>query len=332
MFNLSSNQILLLSCLLLLVGTGTYLTYFRQQNTLNSLEEDIEAKQEKKKKIRSLKANLSEAKTRLDTVRQQWQARYKIVPQTVTSPAAVGYLTELSKSGFKTFNLSSEGQERRDGYSVRSFSAQGQTSFQNLYQFVWTLENNRPFYRVRDLNLSYVEERKTDEETGRTTMDILVSFQMDIDAIYGVTEGLKERQPSDEREVEGLPVAQTSMRPPLPSSVLPNPAPGLNPFYPVVFEQIPPNEYGRVNVETASLVSIIDGQAVFRTRGGFERLAEGDKVYLGRIVEVDASDGRVVARLDKGGIIETVRLTLNPDSLSRPAPDPQQSGSGKQEE
>lgn len=311
MFNIGSNQIVLLSCLIVLIGAGTYLTYFRQQNTLNSLEQEIEAKEQKRQKIKTLRVDLSEAQTQLESVQERWGSRYKIVPETVSSPAIVGYLTELTQSGFKTFNVSSTGAEERDGYSIHTFSAEGEAFFSSLYQFVWTVENNRPFYRVRDLELNYLENRTRDEETGRTSMDVLVSFQMDVQAIFGAASGVGEdTRSSDDGELQGLPVAQTSPSPPLPSSVLPNPALEINPFYPLIFDQIPPNEYDRLNVESANLVSIVGDRAVFLTSEGVERVAEGDRVYLGRITEVDATEGSVVARLNKGGIVENVEITL----------------------
>lgn len=321
MFNVGSNQIVLLSCLIVLIGAGTYLTYFRQRSTLNSLEQEIEAKEQKRQKIKTLRVDLSEARTQLESVQERWGSRYKIVPETVSSPAIVGYLTDLTQSGFKTFNVSSTGAEERDGYSVHTFNAEGQAFFSSLYQFVWTVENNRPFYRVRNLELNYLEDRTQDDETGRTSMDVLVSFQMDVQAIFGAASGVGEdARSSDDGELQGLPVAQTSPSPPLPSSVLPNPALEINPFYPLIFDQIPPNEYGRLNVESANLVSIVGDQAVFLTGEGVERVAEGDRVYLGRITEVDGTEGRVVARLNKGGIVENVEITLQSAEESETGP------------
>lgn len=332
MFDLDSNQTLLLSCLIVLIGVGTYLTYFRQQSTLESLEQEIEAKQNEQEEIQTLQSDLEEATSQLTSARRTWHARYKIVPETVTSPDVVGYLTELTQTGFKTFNVTSEESGLRDGYSVRTFSAEGEAYFTNLYRFVWTIENNRPFYRIHNLQLDYLEERTQNEETGRMRMDVLVSFQMDVEAIYGVVEGLDEgAQPSDEREIEGLPVAQTTPSPPLPSSVLPNPAPDANPFYPLVFDEIPPNEHGRLNVEAAQLISIIQGEAIFQTDSGLERVGEGDQVYLGRIVEVDASEGRVVARLNKGGVVDRIELTLDSESPLQRIPDGDESG-GEEEQ
>jgi len=315
MFSIDANKTILLSCLLLVIGAGTYLTYFRQQDTLSSLEEKIETKKEEQEQIRTLRTNLAEAEKQFKTVRQEWQTQYKVVPKTISSPDIVAYLTELTQTGFKRFDVTSSGSEEREGYNVHTFSAEGEAYFTNLYRFVWTVENSRPFYRVRNLELSYLEERETDEESGRTRMDILVSFQMDVQAIYGATQDLPSpTQPSEDREVQRLPVAQADPGPPLPSSVVPNPAPEINPFYPLVFEEVPPNEYDRLNVESARLLSILDGQAIFQTNEGLKRVTEGDRVYLGRIVEIDPSEGHVVARLNRGGIVDRVERTLGTES------------------
>ncbi len=318
MFSLDSNQILLLTCLILVGGVGTYVTYFHQQKTITSLEQEIEAKKQEQEEIRALRADRANAESRLETVRHRWRTQYKVVPATISSPDIVSYLTDLTQTGFQRFDVTSAGSEEREGYSVHTFSAEGEAYFTNLYQFVWTIENNRPFYRIGDLNLNYLEERETDEETGRTTMDVLVSFEMDVQAIYGAATNLpSSTTPSDGREVERLPVAQNSTTPPLPSSVVPNPAPEINPFYPLVFEEVPPNQYDRLNVESAQLLSIVDGEAIFQTGEGLQRVGEGDRVYLGRIVEVSSEEGRVVARLNRGGIIDRVERTLGGESPLR---------------
>ena len=329
MFNIGTNQILLLSCLVLVMGAGTYVTYFQQHRTLDSLEQQIEEAQQEKERIQTLKTNLADAEETLASTRERWKTQYKMIPETISSPAVMGYLTELTRTGFQTFNVAAAGAEEEGGYNSYAVTAEGEAYFSSLYRFVWTIENNRPFYRVQDLNVSYLEERTTDEETGRTSMDVLVSFQMNVEAIYGVGGGMEGAGPADERQLQALPVAQRTPTPPLPAEVVPNPDPDINPFYPLVFEQVPPNEYDRLNVESAQLISIIDGQAVFETGGGIERVGEGDRVYLGRIIEVDASEGEVVARLNRGGIIDEVEFSLNPQSpLQRVqgenAPDPEE--------
>ena len=311
MLNIGTNQILLLSCVLLVIGAGTYLTYFQQGSTLEELDAQIEEQEEELQEIEALQDDIVEADERLQTVRQEWNNRYKVIPETISSPDIVEYLNRLTQSGFKSFDVVSAGEAERDGYAAHTFSAEGRAFFRHLYEFVWAIENNRSFYRIRDLNLSYLEERETEDETGRTSMDVLVAFQMDVEALYGVTEGIGgEGEPGDTQELEDLPVAQASRHPPVPDHVLPDPSPDIDPFYPLVFEQVPPNEHGRLNVEASELMSVAGNEAVFRTGDGIERVQEGDRVYLGEIIEVDADDGRVVARLNKGGIVDDIEIHL----------------------
>lgn len=316
MLNLGSNQILLLAVLLLVCSVGTYVTYFRQQNTLQTLAENVETRREKKEQVETLRANRAENKNRLVAARARWRNQYKTVPDTVKSTDVVSYLTELTQRGFHTFNVTSAGPTTRDGYSTHRFEIEGKAYFSSLYRLVWRLENSRPFYRIRDPQLSYLEKRTTDSEEGGASLDVLVSFQMTVEAIYGIV--VDAPRPLQETLAQRtLPAAQVDARSAVPSDVMPNPDPSINPFYPLIFEEVPPNEESRLNVETAEFVSIIDEHAVFATGRGTKRVEEGDQVYLGTIVEVNASAGRVVARLNKGGIVERVERLLNPERSSR---------------
>lgn len=315
MFNFGSNQILLLSCLLVVVGAGTYVTYFNQQQTLSKLNKEVEAKQEKKKEIEALQASLKEESSTNEDIRRRWQTRYKTIPDTMSSPKVIDYLTALTQNGFQRFDVKLSSTEQRDGYDVYAFTAEGEAYFASLYEFVWTMENNRPFYRINDLQLNYVENRSEGEGNEGPSMDVLVSFQMDLEAIYGVFEdGNVPSMTRGNREPQELPVFQTTQAPPIPSDVGPDPSPRVNPFYPLIFEKVPPNEERRLNVETAKLISIAGDEAVFQAADQIRRVEEGDRVYLGRITEIDGSEGRVVARLNRGGIVDNVVLTLDTQS------------------
>ncbi len=319
MLNLGSNQILLLTVLLLVCGVGTYVTYVRQQSTLETLAERVQTRQEKKTQIETLRADRAENRNRLAATRTRWRNRYKKVPDTIASTDVVAYLTELTQRGFRTFDVASAGPTLRDGYSTYRFDIEGKAYFSSLYRLIWRLENGRPFYRIQDLRLSYLEKRTTDPEEGAPSLDVLVSFEMAVEAVYGIVKDVPrplQEPPAD----EALPVAQNEAQPPVPSSVMPDPDPSINPFYPLIFDEVPPNEERRLNVETAELVSIVDEQAVFATERGVKRVSEGDRVYLGTIIDVDPSAGRVVARLNRGGIVKRVERLLRSERTSREPP------------
>lgn len=306
----TNNQIILLVCLLLVGAGGTYLTYFRQQSTINDLEAQIKEKQRKRADLESMYEELIVSEQQFEEAARQWQARYKIFPDTLSSPEMVAYLTDLTQTGFDQFDIAYGGVEEGEDYSIHSFDAQGTASFYHLYRFLWKIENNRPFYRVQNLNINRVERRTTDEETGRTSMEMLASFQLEIEGLFGGAHPEEEAPQTVGTEEQGLPVARANHRPPLPPHVLPRAEPGVNPFYPVILDEVPPNEEGRLNFETANLVAIVDDKAIFDTDEGTIRLQEGDQVYLGRIIEVDPQNEQVRARLNKGGIVDVIERGL----------------------
>lgn len=297
----------LLGLYVLLVGTGAYVTYIGQGGTLDELNEKIAQVEERDASLESLRAREREVAQRAEEIRERSRTRYKRIPRSLSTPDIMSYISKNTQHGFDAFDLTSEGSQSEEGYNVHVFKAKGEAVFSSLYRLIWTLENNRPFYRIRNLQLRLLEKRTTDEDTGRSSMDVLVSFQMEVEAIYGVAGGIGQASGSvGSRDGDGLPVARTEQTPPVPAQVLPPATPEINPFYPLIFDQVPPNEHGRLNLDTARLVSVVEGQAIFETTDGLKRVGEGDRVYLGRIVEVDPNTGRVVARLNKGGIIDRV--------------------------
>lgn len=301
----------LLGTYLLVLGGGGYLTYVQQEQTLTRLETQIQAQDQPASALGDLKERRNALQKRVDDLDAEWKNSYKRIPETIRSPQVMRYLTSVAGDGFDTFDLRTVGRRSENDHQVFVLEADGKASFQRLYHFIWTLENHRPFYRIENLELSLLDERTTDRTTGRPRMDVLVSFQMEVNAIFGLSgeaSGGGQGERSDDGEE--LPVARTDPHPPVPSHVLPPSRAGVNPFYPLIFDQIPPNEHGRLNIEQAKFLSIVNGEAVFETEDGLVRIGEGDRVYLGRIVTVDAEDGRVVARLNKGGIVGTVERSL----------------------
>ena len=81
-----------------------------------------------------------------------------------------------------------------------------------------------------------------------------------------------------------------------------------------------------VDVEDDELVSIADGRAIFRASDGYRTLGVGDAVYLGRVVLIDPERSRVVAYLNRGGIVDEVELTVGTPGVGtyRPTPLPEQ--------
>ena len=245
---------------------------------------------------------------------RRWFARYKIIPEELSSPQVVGYLNSLTQSGFKNFDVRSTGTKVTEDYQFHTYAIDGRGYFSSLYSFVWDIENNRNFYRIDDLTLDNIDLITEDRNTGKERLQIMVSFRMNLRAYFSGTEGVSapEELFADLMEGESLPNGWSSQLPPVPKNILPDKSPAINPFYPGILKSIPPNTDGLLEIENTNteLISIVGGKAVFKDATGYRSLGNGERIYLGQITDIDPVEGRVAARLNKGGIIDDVEIFL----------------------
>ena len=315
------NIIILAVVWVFVIGAGVYVTMFNQPEELARVEKAGKVIRLKQAELASLMSEHSLSSEKADNALRKWRARYKVIPDQLSSPEVIGYLNELTKTGFEVFDISSSGTQSEGDYSYHNFSISGRGYFSELYRIIWELENNRYFYRIPELTLVHMDIITEDKETGNEVMKVMVSFQLRIDAIFSGADGMSA--PADggvAEQAESLPISRAkSEMPPVPVSVLPDERPALNPFFPLIMDRLPPNTHGLVNIEAAQLISIIGDKAIFKEGEEFRAVGQGEDVYLGQIVEVDPIEGRVKARLNKGGIIDAVELYLQSGEQYREA-------------
>ncbi len=321
MSKLSKNLIVIAACLVAVVGAGGYFTYVQQPEELELLHKAEKVAEMKRAEVTSLLAEYAGTEAEAQEAVRNWRARYKIIPDTLTSPEVLGYMNDLTQHGFETFDVSFDGLQRASGYSHYTLRATGRSYFTSLYRLVWELENSQSFYHVRDLTLEHIDLVTTNEDTGRERLQVMVSFSMTIAAIFNGPKGTNTVGDGWRLADSEMPAANASVLS-VPEEVLTPARPEVNPFFPVIMEQIPPNTHGLIDVEGAELVSIVEGEGIFRTSEGYRKAGVGEDVYLGQIVAVDPVDGRVTARLNKGGLIDEVVLELQTGERYRQAVGP----------
>ncbi len=307
------NIVVLGACLLLTIGLGGYVTFVRQPAELERVEKAEQLTRLKQDEVSALLQEAASSEAKANEAVAKWNSRYKIMPASLSSPEIVRYLNDLSADGFKNFDVSLVGINRSSDFSQYSFSVQGRGYYTSLYRFVWDIENNRNFYRIRDLKLDHIDLVTKDQAVDAERLQVMVSFSFTVDAYFGGPDGMSAEVEAAfaDAGVHLRRGAGGSSLPPVPSNVLPSRRPAVNPFYPVVLNQLPPNTYGLIDVDESTLIGIADGKAVFSDSKGFRRVGEGDAVYLGRIIEVNPREERVVVRLNRGGIADEVTLELH---------------------
>ena len=299
------NQSILFFVVLVVGVAGYYITQVHQKNQLEAVQKRIDEAQEKKEKLQRLQKQVVTERKKLEQAKREWLNRYARIPDTITKVGGATRITQLTQEGFNDVSIEVQETRNQEGYSETVYNVNGTGKYSALYNAIWNLENSRSLYHVRDLQTSYTEEREQAGEGGQPQMDLLVSFQMKVAAIFGVV-----KTPGGAPETQ-----EPRFLPEIPDATFPTSTPSVNPLYPLVFKQVPPNEEGKLNVETATLLSITGEEATFLTTGGETKVVqEGDDVYLGRITAISSKEGIVTARLNRGGKIETI--TRNPKGLA----------------
>lgn len=306
------NTLALLVLWVVVLGVGIYVTYMRQPQKLERVEGAVKVERMKQAKVTSLLEEVAATRSHAREAVNKWQARYKVIPDTISSPAVVGQLNDLTRSGFENFDITFRGINRTPDYSFLSYAIQGRGYFSSLYDFVWEVENSRKLYRLSDLRLNHIDLITEDRESGKKRMEVMVSFEMELKAYFGGVEGMS----APDAQLASLTgqELEDQQPPPIPEEVLPEKKPAVNPFFPGILDQLPPNTNNLVDVEKAKLISIVDGKAVFKYGEEFRALGEGDPVYLGQVTVVDPKENRVVAQLNKGGILDRVERTLGEEA------------------
>ncbi len=315
------NGWIMAACWIFVSAVGGYYTFGHQPKQLERLEKAEQVAAMKHAELITLETEQASLAHMADNAVRKWRARYKVIPQELTTAEVVGYLNDHTGAGFKNFDVTYAGEHRTADYAYYAFQVSGRAYYNSLYRLVWELENNRNFYRIRELSLDQIDLVTKDRQRGTDRLDVMVSFRGRLEAYFDGIEGASAPERMDEGvyEDETIAIAGSDELPPVPLDVLPDVRPAANPFYPAVLRQIPPNTYGRLDVDQADLVSIVGDKAVFRESDELRSVSVGEKVYLGQVVEVDPVGGRVVARLNKGGIIDEVVMTIDGEASYRQA-------------
>ncbi len=321
MANIYQNLIVIGFCLILVVGGGVYVTFIEQPEEQERLQKAEQVAKSKRVELASLIADAAHTQTQAEEVERRWKSRYKEIPQTLVSESVISFLNETTKSGFQPFDISFSDHVTGTSFSKYVFKISGRGTMAALYNLIWQIENNRQFYRIADLSLDHFDLITTDKKTDRDRLTVMVSFDFELEAYYGGAEGLSASDLVD-HGVDGngvhVPVAARSLSD-VPDGILPPRRLAENPFFPLIMDNLPPNTKGLMEVDSATLISIVGTQAVFNVAGEFVSLEIGDEVYLGHITEVDPRKGLVRARLNKGGIIDDVEFQLDTSDRYRQA-------------
>ncbi len=281
------NSIALGSLLLVILAAGTFFRAYYLPKKAKSIEIETQKLDEELQNTPNLVAIYNEESASLAEERKRWEGRTKDIPPVDVSSQTYAYLSRLiDLSGYIKLDMVYAGTQQKGNHGYNVYNLKGEAPFENLYRFIWYLENGRKLFKINAVNLKGVEVPPKENKEG----SLVASFEMVVHAYFSSVAELANA--------------------PLQSALVPNVL-TADPFEPVIMANIPPNPDDMVEIERSDLKAVIPGKAFVLDQNNVIRtLQEGDEVYLGYVTRISPEEGKMECTLNKGGIIDKVELRI----------------------
>lgn len=281
------NSLALGVVLLVILAVGVFVTTYQLPKKSKVLEVEIKKIELDLQNTPDLANQYNVAAAQLEESKKRWETRNKDVPAKDITGETYGYFNRIIDiSGEVKMDMSFVGPRDFGRYGFNVYSLKGESSFDNLFKFIWNTENGRRLFKIANLSLRGYESKV--KETGETK--ILTLFDMELQAFYSSIPELNTAPA--QRDV--TPVTLTT-----------------NPFFPLIFREIPPPQSDEIEIERSILNAVIPGKAFIIDQNQKSRTLEvGDKIYLGYVTRIIPDLGKVECLLNKGGVAERYELTI----------------------
>ncbi|MCX8056873.1 MAG: hypothetical protein N3F03_04610 [Ignavibacteria bacterium] len=228
--------------------------------------------------------------TKIDTLRKKINNQVKVIPY-YSDPV------QVYEKVIQTFNLLNQnlelnidkfGSENIDGFRIEKFQVKGEGKFTDLFHLINLFETSEDLYKIK---ISEIKQTFTTDDKGKTQEKVL--FKFFLDAYYTTQPEFKFVNSLEKKNLRSVIYINDL-------------------FESLIKMDVPPNEEGLFEVDGAKLLAIMpDAVYLIDKKGNSFTLTEGDEVYLGYLTKIDYQNYTCEFLLNKGGILERVKLVLD---------------------
>lgn len=278
------NTIILLTVLIVFVGSGWGYIYFFQQPEIEALQKEVGQK-------RTELQNKQEIADRYPTVLNQFEeaSAYlenfdKSLYPSHNEDQVYDFLNSINRgSSYTNFTFSFQDSTKNEQHGVISMQVTGEGYYRNVVNFIRRIELSAPINKIENIQINPINEL---ESYGK------VNYTFTLKSLYDRKAGIENNSMAVTNDIYG--------------SV-------YNPFFPLI-RAVKQNTENRIDVEASSLIAVSGNRIYLVDQSGMLRkLTPGEEVYLGELRSLNVNKGTATFVLNKGGIIERVTLQVNKD-------------------
>ncbi len=276
------NTLILSGFWLIIFIAGALYYWWWQPRQINKIKKEIKVINKQLEDLPGLTDEVQRLTIQFQDVKRRYDSRSKEIPQSDISSQTYEYMSNgVEEAGFIKFNMKFMGQRNKTSWGYNSYKLdQGEAQFDNLFRFIYFLENGRRLYKISTLELQHKEA--IDEETKEVTK--WIAFEMEIHAYY----------------VRNIPELGTSLAAKS-LKMIPSPFDPFNNMITQVLATEPPR--GEIDVDKVDVKAVLPGKVFVELDNALIVLHLGDKIWRGSVSRVNPETSSVEFTLNEGGVI-----------------------------
>jgi hypothetical protein len=276
------NTLALVGVWLVIFILGMLIWAIWQPRQINKINKETQAINKQLEDLPGLTDDVQRLTAQFQDIKRRYDSRSKEIPQFDISSQTYGYMSQgIDEAGFLKFDMKFVGTHEKTSWGYNAYKLDhGEAQFENLFKFVYFLENGRRLYKIASMDL---EQREAiDPETKDVTK--WISFDMEIHAYF----------------VRNVPELGTSLAA---QSLTMIPSP-YDPFHNMITQTLAVEApLGEINADQVLVKAVLPGKAFVLVGNSLSVLHIGDKVWRGYVSRVSPAESAVEFTLDEGGVI-----------------------------
>lgn len=277
------NTLILLVVLLLIVGGGWSYLYFVQEARITELDKTVTTKRQDLKQKQQIASQYPTLVENLENAKYYFNNYDKALYLDNNEDQVFDFINNInSGSAYTDFTFAFQDSTIEGEYGIITMKITGEGYYRNFNNFIRKIELSKPLNKTEQYTVTPINEL---EEYGKITYSFILKSYYDRSRII---------------ENPTFDISSNTL-----ASV-------YNPFYPMIQEDLKPNEDNLVNIEESDVIAISSDRVFLLDQNKYlKRLHLGDEVYLGNLETINLQNRSATFRLNKGGIVELVTLEVN---------------------
>ena len=276
------NTLALAAVELVVIVIGVIVWMIWQPRLINKINKETQTINKQLEDLPGLTDDVQRLTIQFQDIKRRYDSRSKEIPQFDVSSQTYGYMSEgIDEAGFLTFAMKFTGTNEKISWGYNSYKLdQGEAQFENLFKFVYFLENGRRLYKIASMRLE--QKEAIDPDTKDVTK--WIAFEMEIHAYF----------------VRNVPELGTSLAA---QSLTMIPSP-FDPFHSMITQTLATETpQGEINADQVDVKAVLPGKAFVLSNNILIVLHNGDKVWRGNVTRVNPAESAVEFTLDEGGVV-----------------------------